>query len=64
MIIPELVEYRWYHYLLHNQRAQALKAVLLFRGGQRVVVINVPWYLAAGRAAVTPPRGGSRRRAR
>jgi hypothetical protein len=46
VIIPELVEYRWYHYFLHNQRAQALKALLLFNGGQRVVVVNVPWYLS------------------
>jgi hypothetical protein len=46
VIIPELVESRWYQYFLHNQRAQGLKALLLFHGGQRVVVINVPWYLS------------------
>jgi amino acid transporter len=45
VIIPELVESHWYQYLLHNQRATGLKAALLLRGGQRVVVINVPWYL-------------------
>jgi amino acid transporter len=44
VIIPELVEARWYHYLLHNQRATGLKAALLWRGERRVVVINVPWY--------------------
>jgi amino acid transporter len=48
VLIPELVEVRWYHYFLHNQRAQALKAMLLFHGGQRVIVINVPWYLDGG----------------
>ncbi|NTU84366.1 MAG: APC family permease [Chloroflexales bacterium] len=47
VIIPELVEHRWYHYLLHNQRAEVLKALLLLRGGPRIVVINVPWYLHA-----------------
>jgi amino acid transporter len=46
VIIPELVESRWYQYLMHNQRATMLKAALLFRGDQRVVVINVPWYLS------------------
>jgi amino acid transporter len=46
VIIPELVEARWYQYLLHTQRATGLKAALLLRGGHRVVVINVPWYLA------------------
>ena len=45
VIIPELVEQRWYQYLLHNQRATGLKAALLLRGDSRVVVINVPWYL-------------------
>ena len=45
VIIPELVGSQWYEYLLHNQRATALKAALLLRGDQRVVVINVPWYL-------------------
>ena len=45
VIIPELVESRWYQYFLHNQRATGLKAALLLRGGPRVTVINVPWYL-------------------
>ncbi len=45
IIIPELVESKWYEYLLHNQRATGLKAALLLHGDQRVVVINVPWYL-------------------
>ncbi|HNB71840.1 MAG TPA: APC family permease [Acidobacteriota bacterium] len=47
VLIPELVEFRWYHYLLHNQRAQVLKALLLLKGGQRVIVIAVPWHLSA-----------------
>jgi amino acid transporter len=47
VLIPELVESRWYHYFLHNQRAQALKAMLLLHGGPRVIVIDVPWYLAS-----------------
>ncbi len=50
VIIPELIEARWYQYLLHNQRATGLKAALLLRGDSRVVVINVPWYLSDGRA--------------
>jgi hypothetical protein len=47
VIVPELVRTRWYHYLLHNQTAALIKAYLLFSGLQRVVVINVPWYLCA-----------------
>ena len=45
VVIPELVESRWYHYLLHNQRAAMLKALLFLKGESRIVVINVPWYL-------------------
>jgi amino acid transporter len=45
VLIPELVESRWHNYLIHNQRAEWLKAVLLFKGTQRIVVINVPWYV-------------------
>jgi hypothetical protein len=47
VIIPDLVERHWYHYLLHNQHGEVLKALLLLQGDQRVVVINVPWYLEA-----------------
>jgi amino acid transporter len=45
VLIPELVERRWYHHLLHNKRASLLKAFLLLVGNQRITVINVPWYL-------------------
>ena len=47
VLIPELVEHHWYHHLFHNKRASVLKALLLLRGNQRIVVINVPWYLDA-----------------
>ena len=46
VIVPELVPTRWYHYLLHNQTAAFIKAYLLLSGLRRVMVINVPWYLA------------------
>jgi amino acid transporter len=45
VLIPELVENRWYYTLLHNNRSAVLKALLLFKGDQRVIVINIPWYL-------------------
>ncbi|OJH38033.1 APC family permease [Cystobacter ferrugineus] len=60
VIVPELIERRWYHFLLHSHTATLLKMMLLFRGGPRVVVINAPWYLRERRrsAASTsmPPR--------
>lgn len=45
VLIPELVEHHWYYYILHNQRAAALKALLYAKGTHRLIVINVPWYL-------------------
>lgn len=45
VIVPELVETNVLTWPLHNQRANALKAALLFAAERRVVVISVPWYL-------------------
>jgi amino acid transporter len=47
VVLPEMVELHWYHYFLHNQRATILKTWLMVRGNQRIIVINVPWYLKA-----------------
>ena len=43
VVVPELVERRWYHYLLHGNTSSMLKAMLLFRGGRRIVIINTPF---------------------
>jgi hypothetical protein len=45
VLVPELVVRNWWHNLLHNQRAQLLKLLLLVKGNQRIIVINIPWYL-------------------
>lgn len=45
VLVPELVVKHWWQAPLHNQRAQMLKLQLLLRGNQRIVVINIPWYL-------------------
>lgn len=45
VLVPELVVKHWWQALLHNQRAQVLKLLLLVRGNQRITVINIPWYL-------------------
>jgi amino acid transporter len=46
VLIPELVARHWWEHLLHNKRAAMLKALLLVRGDEDIVVINVPWYLS------------------
>jgi amino acid transporter len=45
VLLPELVVRHWWENLLHNQRVSVLKLFLLVRGNQRIVVINIPWYL-------------------
>src|SRR5271170_5715313 len=45
VLVPELVVRHWYQNLLHNQRANFLKFLLLVKGNQRVLVINIPWYM-------------------
>jgi amino acid transporter len=45
VLLPDLVEARWWEYLLHTQRANLLRSMLLLKGNQRVAVISVPWYL-------------------
>jgi len=45
VLVPELVEGHWYHYLLHNQRAALLKGLLLVKGNRKINVVNVPWYM-------------------
>ena len=45
VLVPELVVKHWWENLLHNRRADLLKAILLIRGTRRIIVINIPWYL-------------------
>jgi hypothetical protein len=45
VLIPEYVKRHWYDYLLQNNRGAALKALLLLKGNERIVVIDVPCYL-------------------
>ncbi len=43
VLLPEFVPARWWHHLLHNQRALLIKGALLFR--KNVVVTSVPYHL-------------------
>jgi len=45
VVIPELVEYRWYEYFLHNQRGRLLEWALLARGNERIFTVSAPWYV-------------------
>jgi hypothetical protein len=43
VLIPQLIESHWYYSFLHNQRAAILRTVLLLKGRNRIVIVNVPW---------------------
>jgi amino acid transporter len=45
VVIPELVEDKWYEYFLHNQRGRLLEWVLLVRGNERIFAVTAPWYV-------------------
>ena len=43
VLIPELVQRRWYQFIV-NHPAWRLKAQLLLRGGPHISVMSTPWY--------------------
>lgn len=47
VMIPEVVEKRWYQFLLRHQKA-FLHGLLLMRGGPQTVIITAPFYVKNG----------------
>jgi amino acid transporter len=45
VVIPELVEDKWYEYFLHNQRGRLLEWVLVARGNERIFTVSAPWHV-------------------
>jgi amino acid transporter len=45
VVLPELVEDKWYEFFLHNQRGRLLEWVLLARGNERIFTVSAPWYV-------------------
>jgi amino acid transporter len=45
VLVPELVEYHWYEYFLHNQRGRLLEWMLLVRGNKNIFTVSSPYYL-------------------
>ena len=46
VVIPELVEDRWYEYFLHNQRGRLLEWMLLARGNERIFTVSSPYHIS------------------
>src|ERR1700730_1405043 len=47
VVIPEILEDKWYEFFLHNQRGRLLEWVLLARGNERIFTVSAPWYVGA-----------------
>jgi amino acid transporter len=45
VVIPQLIENRWYEYFFHNQRGRLMEWVLLARGNDRIFTVSAPWHL-------------------
>jgi amino acid transporter len=45
VVVPELVEDKWYEFFLHNQRGRMLQWVLVVRGNERIFTVTAPWYV-------------------
>jgi len=45
VVIPELVEDRWYEYFFHNQRGRLLEWLLVVQGNERIFTVTAPWYV-------------------
>ncbi len=45
VIVPEVVERRWYDIIFASHRPMLIKAILRSQGGPRVLVIDAPWHI-------------------
>ncbi len=45
VVLPQLVEARWWEALLHTHRERRLRATLLRNGGWNIAVVAVPWQI-------------------
>jgi amino acid transporter len=53
VVLPELVEGKWWGYLMHTHRERRLRAKLLRYSGPRISVATVPWQIQP----LTPEQG-------
>ena len=45
VVLPQLVEKRWWEAIMHTHRERRLRSALLRNGGEDLAVIGVPWQL-------------------
>jgi amino acid transporter len=47
VVLPQLVEARWWEWLLHTHRERRLRKALLRNGGRDLAIVGIPWNLGA-----------------
>ena len=47
VVLPQLVEARWWEWLLHTHRERRLRTALLRAGGLDLATVGVPWHIEA-----------------
>jgi hypothetical protein len=47
VVLPQLVEARWWERLLHTHRERHLRTALLRHGGPDLATVAVPWNIEA-----------------
>jgi amino acid transporter len=45
VLVPELIESHWYNHMLHTNRPEAIRTLLLFSGNPRITVVSIPFHL-------------------
>ena len=45
LVIPEVIETRWWQLFLHARKPAKLRNALLKRGDYHIIVVSVPWYV-------------------
>ncbi len=45
VVIPDVILRHWYEGLLHNNRGALLRSLLRWRGGPRLVIVDVPYHI-------------------
>jgi amino acid transporter len=54
VVIPTLIEDRWYEYFLHNQRGRLLEWALLAQGNERISTLSSPCYVSSETSRTNP----------
>jgi hypothetical protein len=45
VVVPEIIEPRWWDYLLGSHRSAVVRDLFLLRGQPQIVVVSAPFYL-------------------